>query len=177
MGLLPVKPDLQRIRDARWRAKMFRDHGNWRRFLKNTCFTLIFLLNWCCCSKLRRFSDQTKIVRSTWIENHGLIELNWIILPCFAPCRARFIAPRRGAIVQVGSKFDVRPVSVVRRRRLSVSRFFPHKQCRFHGSPLFGSVFRSVKSLKHFAKCFRFGLLLGENNPKTNQNPTHFAKC
>ena len=80
MGLLPVKPDLQRIRDARWRAKMFRDHGNWRRFLKNTCFTLIFLLNWCCCSKLRRFSDQTKIVRSTWIENHGLIELNCIIL-------------------------------------------------------------------------------------------------
>ena len=81
MGLLPVKPDLQRIGDAMWRAKMFRDHGNWRRFLKNTCFTLIFLLNWCCCSKLRRFSDQTKIVWSTWIENHGLIELNWIILP------------------------------------------------------------------------------------------------
>ena len=54
-------------------------------------FYLDVLLNWCCCSKLRRFSDQTKIVRSTWIENRGLIELNWIILPCFAPCRARFV--------------------------------------------------------------------------------------
>ena len=85
------------------------------------------------------------------------------------------VAPRRGAIVQAGSKFDVRPVSVV---VVVVRRHvFPHKQCRFHGSPLFGSVFRSVKSLEHFAKCFRFGLLLGENNPKTNQNPTHFAKC
>ena len=83
--------------------------------------------------------------------------------------------PAKRAIVQVGSKFDVRPVSV--RRRLSVSRFFPHKQCRFHCSPLFGSVFRSLKSLKHFAKCVGFWLLLGENNPKTNQNPTHFAKC
>ena len=54
--------------------------------------------------------------------------------------------------MQAGSKFDVRPVSVCRRRR-PPSRFFPHKQCRFHGPPLFGSVFRSVKSLKHFAKC------------------------
>ena len=54
--------------------------------------------------------------------------------------------------MQAVSNFNVRPVSV-RPSVMSVSRFFPHKQCRFHGSPLFGSVFRSVKSLKHFAKC------------------------
>ena len=70
----------------------------------------------------------------------------------------------------------VRCLSVRRPSSVRVT-FFPHKQCRFHGSPLFGSVFRSLKSLKHFAKCVGFWLLLGENNPKTNQNPTHFAKC
>ena len=79
--------------------------------------------------------------------------------------------PRSGLLCRwaLNSMF-VRCLSV----RLSVRHvFYPISSAVFTFSPLF----RSVKSLKHFAKCFRFGLLLGENNPKTNQNPTHFAKC
>ena len=67
----------------------------------------------------------------------------------------------------------VRCLSVCPSVRPSVSRFFPISSAVLKTEPLF----RSLKSLKHFARCFRFGLLLGENNPKTNQNPTHFAKC
>ena len=52
--------------------------------------------------------------------------------------RLTYIFCPEGAIVQVGSKFDVRPVSV--RRRPSVSRFSPISSAILKTEPLFGQL-------------------------------------
>ena len=59
---------------------------------------------------------------------------------------------------------------------LSVSRSFLSAQVHFKKLNHFLGHWNRL-TLKHFARCFRFELLLGEHNPKTDQNPTHLAKC